>query len=191
MSSADNAESFLSGPAPIHDDNVIRNIQKQHPSVFLVCQKSKNKNIAVYEALHRNGKLCDPPITGYCLVLDPGSDYQPKRRAQGIPHDRSPFNVMDLTYAWGYESKRVSDTEAQFWFTQKPTQKFKVVLGPNLQAKMMAEQNGRSYMLRSMHVTTNDVFHLFDPARNIKELYFEGLDMTAKPPKASRIHWNG
>lgn len=185
---AENASSFLEGPAPTPDDNIVRKIQQAHPTVFLACLKNKNKNVAVYEVLHKDGKLCNPPITGYCLVLDPGADYQAKRRAQGIAHDRSPFNVMDLKYAWGYESKRLSDTQAEFWFTQKPDKKFTVTL-LNRQAKMSIMKDGRKYLLNQMYVKINDTFHLLDPTRNVEELYFQGLDVTAKPPKPVKLNW--
>lgn len=183
--------SFLNGPAPIHDANVVRNIQMKQPSVFLVCKKSKNKNVAVYEVLHKDGKLCDPPITGYCLVLDTGANYQPKRRSQGIQHDRSEFNALDLQFAWGYASTRLSDTTAEFWFTMFPDKRFQIVFDPkdSNRAKMYADHQGRKYRLQSMYVEASEHFHIV-LRNNIKQLYFEGLDITTNPPKKATIYWS-
>jgi hypothetical protein len=185
-----NTNSFMNGPAPVYDSNIVRNIQMKQPTIFLVCQKSKNHNVPVYEVLHdEKGRLCDPPITGYCLILDTGAAYQPSRRKNGILHDRSPFNMLDLKFAWGWESKRLSDTEAEFWFTMFPKQRFTVTFQQKC-AKMYAIRGDHKYLLRSMYVEASEQFHLFDLSHNIKTLYFKGVDISVRPPKPVTIHWN-
>lgn len=186
---AENANSFSDRPAPPHSANIALAVSQRQPTVFLVAEKSKNKNIVVYEALIREGKLCDPPVIGYSLILDQGADYQPKRRAQGIQHDRSPLNELDLKFAWGYGSKRISDTEAEFWFTNLPEEKFRVVLEKG-KARCLKKHQDKDYLFRSMFVEASDHIHLLDLRRNLRKISFRVLDITdPRQPKHDTIYW--
>lgn len=180
-------KSFEESPAPSYSKDLVTEIRKRCPNVFMVCFRDKNRNVVVYEARTKNGKLLDPPIDGYWLILEPS--YQEPRRRKGILHDREEFSFLDTRFAWGYEQKRLSDTEASFSFkafphplTVKVTEK---------DAKLFTAKDQRKYLLQQMYVRASDNIKFLNLSDNVRSILLKGLDITNKPYQPAEVYLKG
>ena len=178
---------FEDGPAPKYSDDIIGEIKKVCPLVFLVCFRDKNKNIMIYQARVQEGKLLDPPIENYWLILEPS--YQEARKKQNIHHDREDPSFLDRQFAWGFDQKRVSDTEATFSFRNNP-QPMTVKLTPQ-GCQLFVAKDQRKYLIRSLYIAASENIHLFDLKKNVKTLCISGLDITEKPYRATKVYLVG
>lgn len=175
---------FEDGPAPQYGPNLIAELKKKCPYIFLVCFRDKNQNVVVYQARVENGKLLHPPIEAYWLILEPS--YQKARLSKRITHDREELNWMDHKFAWGFEQSRISDTEAKFEFKNFPH-----AMTVKLQsdsAQLCAAKNNRKYLIRSLYVAASEDIHIFNLQNNVKELYLVGVDITEKPYKPAKVY---
>lgn len=181
--------SFQTGPGPAYDKDLVANIRKRCPNVFLVCLRDKNKNVVVYEARTRDGKFLDPPVDAYWLILEPS--YQEPRRKQGIHHDREELGFLDHKFAWGFESKRLSDTEAHFSFKALKHDMTLKLSDNRQEAFLFAIKDGRKYMLQQMMVRASDNLKLLNPSDNVRSICVKGLDITEKPYRPAEVYMKG
>lgn len=178
---------FESGPAPAYDGDVISAIKKACPFVFLVCFRDKNKNLMIYQTRVKDGKLLEPPIENYWLILEPS--YQEARKKSGIIHDREEPSFLDRNFAWGFEQKRVSDTEATFKFKNND-QSMTVKLSPT-GAQLFVAKDARKYLIRSLYIAASEDIKIFDLKKNVKTLFVSGLDITEQPYVMKKVYLVG
>ena len=176
------AQSFTDGPAPTPD-----HIKAICPNVFLVCFRNKNRNVVVYQARVENGVLLDPPIEAYWLILEPS--YQDARKAQGIYHDREELGFIDYKFAWGFEQKRISDTQATFMFNNFSHPMTIKINEKGAQA--FANKDDRKYLIRSLFVKGSDNIKLFNIRDNVKSISLNALDITEKPYQPKTVYLKG
>lgn len=183
------SKSFEDGPAPPFSKDVVSEIRKRNPMVFLTCFRDKNHNVIVYEAMVKDGKFMNPPIVGYWLILEPS--YQEARKKRGIHHDREEFGFLDDKFAWGFTTKRISDTEATFSFKSHP-HPLTVRLSKNkTEAHMFADYKGRKYMLQQMYVRASENIKLLNLADNVKSIQFKGFDVSSQPYQPAQVYFKG
>ena len=169
--------SFEDGKAPQFGDNLVTDIRKRAPHVFLICFRSKNKHVVVYEAQVKDGKFLDPPVVGYWLILEPS--YQEARKH--ISHDREELNYLDHKFAWGFETKRVSDKEASFSFSMfKHPMTVKISENGEM-SQLFTVKDEKKYLIRQLYVEASDNFHLRNIRDNVKSLTLQSVDITNKP----------
>lgn len=72
----------------------------KNPNIAFIVERSKNKNIVVYEGLVKDGKI-DPakPLDVYWLDIDPVN--VKNNRAKGQKHDRSELGMIESKMAYG------------------------------------------------------------------------------------------
>lgn len=174
---------FEDGPAPDFGNNLITELKKKCPFIFLVCFRDKNKNVVIYQARVENNKLLDPPVEAYWLNLEPS--YRDARTKQKIMHDREELGFLDHKFAWGFEQKKKSDTEALFQFNNfKHPMTVKV---NNNGAQLFASKDNRKYLVRSLYIAASENIKIFNLKDNVKELYLSGTDITSKPYKPAKV----
>ena len=179
-------KSFEDGPAPAYSSELVADIRRRCPNVLLVCLRDKNKNVVIYEARVKDGKLLDPPIDAYWLILEPS--YQEPRRRQGIRHDREELGLLDRQFAWGFDQKRLSDTEASFSFKAF---KHPLTVKVGKDAYLFAAKEGRKYILQQMYVRASENIKILNLSDNIRSILLKGLDITQKPYKPAEIYLKG
>lgn len=167
--------SFTQKRAPTTTTQILQ----ETPSVFMVCSRSKNKNMVVYEAnVQADGTLHpDYPLVGYWLILEPS--YQQERKE---PHDREELSWID-TFAWGFSTERLTPTTASFTFRQFPDLSFRVHLNSKGNARAVVMWRQRRYMVRSMYIHCDLNIHWLQPWNSgftLHKLIFNGLDVTDK-----------
>lgn len=169
--------TFTQGPAPPLSDHFVDDIHKLCPEVFLVCFRSKNKNVVLYQLNLEGGKVSsDEAVRGYWLVLDEGKDYKPYRRRRGIHHDREELSYLDLKFAWGTKTQKLSDHSASFSFETFPFPM--TVLYKNGEAKLFTKIENRKFFVRSLYIDASDNINLFNLKDNMKSLYLNTLEVT-------------
>lgn len=171
--------SFLKGPAPAADK-----IKAQAPSVFLVCFRSKNANVVVYEAnLQEDGTLHpDQPVVGYWLLLE-----ESYRNARSETHDREEFSYIDEKFAWGFHARRTSPHKAEFSFNQYPSLRMSVQVQSSTQtARVFMEWKGRKYLLQSLYISASERWRL-RPADNFQFMHLKTVDITERPYKPRKL----
>jgi len=182
------SRAFEDGPAPQYDGNVISKIKEKCPQVFIVCFRDKNKNLMIYQARVKDNKLMNPPIESYWLILEPS--YQQARKKQKIHHDREEPSFLDHRFAWGFEQKRISDTEATFGFKNHPYP-MTVKINEKGEAQLFCHKDNRMYLIRSLYIASSENIHLFNLKSNVKTLSITGFDVTAKPFQPKIIYLVG
>lgn len=180
---------FEEGAAPEYNKDLVTEIRKRHPHVFMVCFRDKNRNVVVYEARVENGKFLDPPVDAYWLILEPS--YQEPRRKQGILHDREELGFLDHKFAWGFESKRLSDTDAQFSFKAFKHNMTVKISDNRKESYLLASKDGKNYLLKQMYVRASDNLKLLNPSDNVKSILLKGLDITKKPYSSAEVYLKG
>ncbi len=169
--------SFYDGP--VTDlKNLDVYLKARAPNVFLIIRRSKNANVVIYEANVKNGVLDKTkPIDVYWLDID--SAY----RAHNRGHDRVEMNAVEMTHAFGVEWKFINDREVSFTFNADPSRPSRLVLHPQ-GPRMMTVYNGDVYLVRSAYVIGANfvVPDLINLRANIKELSFNGVNLTTKQP---------
>lgn len=184
-----NFRYFENGPAPKWGDDMFGKIKQACPLVFLICCRNKNKNIVIYQArVDSQNNLDETPIESYWLLLEPS--YQEKQRSNNIMHDREDLGFLDTTFAWGFEQKRMSNSQCMFKFKNFKEQDM-VVQVKNGNANLFVEKMNRKFMIRSLYISASDDLHILNPRNNVQELYLNYLEITKKPYKAGKIYWNG
>jgi hypothetical protein len=179
-----NNKSFLNGRAPPYSQNLLKEIKRIAPNVFLICRRNKNKNVVVYEAiLKEDGSLDEKtPVVGYWLILEPS--YQEKRK--DIPHDREELNILDRNFSWGFESKKIDDKTAKFKL--KNYNKTLFVQIDKKGAKLIGEHNNQKYIINSLYVEGSENIQLLNIADNVKNLYLSTTNISANPPRFEKIY---
>jgi hypothetical protein len=173
-------EYFKDRLAPVFDEKLCENIKKICPHVFLVCFRSKNKNVVVYQANCKDGKFLNPPILSYWLILEP--KYQDATRT----HDREELNCIERNMIYKMNFKRVSDTECDCFFYQSPEFKFKLK-SLDCQSKLFMKHKEQQYYLKSAYVKSSENMFLFPLSRNVESIYITGCNMNQKPLKYEKI----
>jgi hypothetical protein len=177
---------FEDGHAPDFGDNLISQLKAKCPYIFLVCFRDKNKNVMIYQARVEHGKLLNPPIEAYWLNLEPS--YREDRKKQNIHHDREEQSFLDKKFAWGFEQKRISDTEAKFKFSNASEAEMTVKLSSSSnEAQLFFKHQQRKYLIRSLYITASENIQIFNIRNNVKSLSLSGTDITAKPYKPAKI----
>ena len=179
--------SFADGPAPEYGPSMVKEIMKRCPLAFLVCMRSKNKNVVVYKLNVKDGKIANPPIDGFWLDVDPA--YRKPRRAKGIRHDRVEFGFLDRTLAWKINVNEKKDTTLKVsfqLFSHPLTVKYE-----NGQANVYTTHKGSTYLFRSMYIDTGENLTLGNILNNCKTLYFNGLNLSKKPPVREKVYLRG
>lgn len=180
-------KSFEDGPAPAYNKDLLSEIRKRCPHVLMVCFRDKNRNVVVYEARVKDHKLLDPPVDAYWLILEPS--YQEPRRQRGIQHDREELGFLDHKFAWGYEQKRLSDTEASFSFKAFP-HPCTVKVSPHT-ANLFATKEQRKFLLQQMYVRASENIKILNLRDNVRSIVVKGLDITQTPYKAAEFYLKG
>jgi hypothetical protein len=181
------AVTFEDGPAPAYSSDLVTHLKAACPHIFLICFRNKNHNVVVYQANVVNGVFQDPPVSCYWLILEPS--YQVDRRARGIHHDREELNYVERTVGFSYEATRVSDKECKFAFTNFP-QTMTIKIGES-GAQLFGVRDGRKYLVRSMYIESPESVNLFNLSDNVKTLYLNALDITAKPFQVTKVYLKG
>ncbi len=180
-------KAFEDKPAPVFGDNLFARVKEVCPDVFLICFRSKNKNVVVYQARVQDGKLMDPPVEAYWLILEPS--YQAERRSRNIMHDREDLGFFDVTFAWGFSQERQNDTTAKFAFDR-----FKhdctIKITPK-GAQLFTIKNDSKYLLRSMFVEASESINIQNLQDNCKMLYFSCMNISKHPPTAETVYIKG
>lgn len=182
-------KSFEDGPAPAYGHGFVAALRKRCPNVFLVCFRDKNRNVVVYEARTHDGKLLDPPVDAYWLILEPS--YQEPRRRKGVRHDREELGFLDHRFAWGYEQKRLSDTEAQFSFKAFPHPLTLKVSPQTHDTHLFASKDQRKYLLQQMYVKASEDIKILHLSDNVRSILLKGLDITHKPYQPAELYLKG
>jgi len=178
---------FEDGPAPEFGAELVTRLKALCPHIFLVCFRDKNQNVMIYQARVADGKLLDPPVESYWLVLEPS--YLAARRKSGIVHDREEQSFLDRKFAWGYGATRLSDTEASFHF-KNFANPMTVKVSPK-GSKLFSVIDGRKYFLRTIFVKASENIKLLNIRDNLKSLCINGLDVTAKPYLKAKLYLKG
>jgi hypothetical protein len=168
----------------------MQQIKDRCPGVFMVCMRSKNKNVVLYELkLDQAGKIVPgtSPIEGYWLILEPS--YQVPRTRQGITHDREALSWLDTNFAWGFSQQRISDTEAEFRFSNFPDLLF-CVKTDSKGANAFIKWNGQKYLARSFFIEASDNINILNLKKNFKALKFNCINITQKPYRAETLVFN-
>jgi hypothetical protein len=181
-------KSFENGPAPAYSNNLVDDIRKQCPNIFMVCMRNKNRNVVVYEArISENKTLLDPPITAYWLILEPS--YQEPRRKSGITHDREELAYIDHMFAWGFHAKRLSDTEAHFSF--KAYEKDLTLRLVDGVPYLFSLKGPKKYLLQQMYVKASENMHLMRLSDNVASIMIKGLCIDTKPYEPVSVYLKG
>jgi hypothetical protein len=166
--------SFTDRPV-VHADHqgLMSEISDRCPGVFLVCFRSKNKNVVVYEAVGDR-------VHGYWLILEPS--YREERRKKGILHDREEFGLLDHQFAWYFIAKSEGDGKLAFQFGPYPDRKIQVMIGKDGSAKAFYKcpVTKRVFLLRSMYIQASEQIYLLDLKKNVSLLYFNVIDVNSK-----------
>jgi hypothetical protein len=165
--------------APPHSANLTQDISRLHPSIFLVCYRTKNKNVVIYEANVVNGKFADTPIDAYWLLLEPS--YQAPRTKKGIRHNREELSWLDKRFAWGYTQRRLSDLEAEITFNNFPKVPLRIKLSNDGSTKAFIQWKNQQYFLRSFFIDASDTINLLNVKDNFKSISFNCMNITKKP----------
>lgn len=173
---------FLQGPAPIYrsECQVTKDLKLKYPSIFLVCFRAKNKNVVVYDVnVTKEGNI-DPhkPISAYWLLLEPS--YQERKN---VSHHREELNRWDIKFAWGYETKMVSDKVVELRFNNFPQLPVKVMLDKKGRARAYMDWKTKSYYVKSLYIDAPDDFsytNIVNLFRNFNLIRFECVDITSK-----------
>jgi hypothetical protein len=86
--------------------------QLSSPLVLFWIERSKNKNIVVYEATASAAAGCYDTILPYWLEIDPA--YVAKNRLAGKKDDRSELNYIEKQIAYGVSTKPSTDPRNRF-----------------------------------------------------------------------------
>merc|ERR1719385_132694 len=81
-------------------------------SVLFWIERSKNKNIVVYEAEQKNKSDHFNNVVGYWLDIDP--EYVKKNRAKGKKDDREDLNFMEKKMAYGWTVSANAKVDKQY-----------------------------------------------------------------------------
>lgn len=178
---------FEDKQAPDYGPELVTKLKAICPYIFLVCFRNKNKNVMVYQLRVEEGKIADPPIEYYWLNLEPS--YRESRRRKRIMHDRESPSFLDNKVAWGYESKRISDTECSFKF--KNFDQAMTVKLDSKGAKLFASKDGHKYFVRTLFITASENIKMINLRDNVKSLCVHGFDITNKPYKSVKVYLKG
>jgi len=185
------SHTFQNEPAPPLNEKFVEKIHQICPETFLVCFRSKNKNVVVYQLNSVDGKVAPEAVKGYWLVMDQGKDYMPYRRRRNIRHDREELSYLDRKFAWGFKSKKVNDSKAEFSFNNFPFPM--TILYQNGEAKLFLKiedekKTTRKFFVRSLYIDASDNLNLFNVKDNMKSLHLNTLEVTnPSQPQAKKI----
>lgn len=182
------AAAFTTSKAPKYSPNLAQELKALNPNIFLVCFRSKNRNVVVYQTrVSADGKLLDPPVEAYWLILEPS--YQRDRKKHGIQHDREELGRIDKMFAWGFSSTKQSDTGASFKFNMfdhdlhiKVDQKG---------AKLFTTHDNKKYYLRTLYIESSEHIKLMNIQDNVKRLSLDGFDITSEPYRPATVVLKG
>lgn len=178
------SDVFKHGPAPPHGDKLVQELKRMCPDIFLVCFRSKNKNVFIYQArVDANRCLMDPPVESYWLILEPS--YQEARKKKGIKHDHEEPNFLDNRFAWGFKAKRMSDKKCTFEFSMYSHELHVQV--DEKGSKLFTNHNSRKYYLRTLYIESSEHLKLINIRDNVKRLKLDGFDITETPYKPGSV----
>lgn len=156
----------------------LSDLKSLHPTVFLMCTRSKNRNIVVYD-LNVNPDGCiqpDIPVSGYWLILDPPAiDVM---RNSKIFHNREELSVLDTTFAWGFHASRLSNRCATFSFKSFPQHVFDVKLNDKGVANAFLTLHDKRYYVHSIHVVGTDNISLSNLHNNVKSISIQMCELS-------------
>lgn len=179
---------FTTGRAPKYSDNLAQELKALNPHIFLVCFRSKNKNVVVYQArVSNDGVLLDPPVDAYWLILEPS--YQRERKRQGIRHDREELGRLDKMFAWGFETKRETDTSASFKFAMFDHDLH--IRVDTKGAKLFTTHSSKKYYIRTLYIESSEHIKLMNIRDNVKRLLVDGFDITTEPYRPATVVLKG
>lgn len=182
-------KSFEDGPAPPYTEDLVAEIRRRCPYVFLICFRDKNRNVVIYEARVKDQKLLDPPVDAYWLLLEPS--YQEPRKQKGIPHDREELSYVDHQFAWGFEQRKVSDKEASFSFRAFPHPLTVKLSDQGTTARLFAAKDGKKYVLQQLYVKASEHFNLFKLSDNVRSILVKGMNITRTPYHKDEFYLKG
>jgi len=170
---------FEQAPIPECDASSLLSVLKSIcPYVLMVCFRNKNKNVVIYQANVVHGKLQNPPVLGYWLILEPS--YRADRRKKGIRHDREELSRVDKTFAWGFTTQPVSPSEHEFKFTMFDSQSMKVILTKKGETYMYVTRDDKTYIIRSLFIKSSEVIKIINIRDNVETLCLHAINVTDK-----------
>lgn len=94
------------------------------PNIAFIIERSKNKNVVVYEAQFEAGGArlkADDPLTVYWMDIDP--EYQKAARAAGRADDRVELGMIEKKMAYGLTATPAADGEYEVNLVALPERK--------------------------------------------------------------------
>jgi len=173
---------FYNCKSPPFSENLYEELRNRCPYVFLICFRTKNKNVVIFQARVKNDKLLNPPVVGYWLLLEPGY-------SKNNEYDREELSFADNAFAYGFHSQWLNDYEAIFEFNNF-NQKIHIKLSDK-GLFAFAHRNNRKYLLRSLFIDASENLHLLKLSDNVKSISVSCLDITSQPYQPARIFIKG
>jgi hypothetical protein len=174
-------DSFKVGPAPSFGPDLVKEIKKLKPNVFLVLMRSTNKNVVLYEANIVNGVFDKHnPVDVYWLELENTieNQYLQKRRSKGITNDRDELNYFEKNYGYGCDVTFINPKDLKLVLKCDP-HPFRVKT-TGLETKMFTVFDGTPYLLRSGYLEATKKINLLNLKSNMKDLTFNAINLKTK-----------
>jgi len=153
------------------DLSVLHNVQKDAPNILFIIERSKNKNIVVYEAkLAAEGKLdTNYPIEAYWLDIDPA--YVAANRKKGIMTDRSELNMIESKFAYGLSVQPTGkENEYKVTLVAVPSRTIILHIDADGEPKARIIIDGKECHFKKIYVDSTDRF-MMTPKVNFVELH--------------------
>eukprot|EP01083_Nonionella_stella_P046282 123901_1 len=154
---SDNASGFVRVDPP--EEIVLPTDQMQKDTVIFWIERSKNKNVVVYEANKQSDHYNE--VLGYWLDIDP--EYVKANRKKGIMTDRAELTFIEKKMAYGYNL--VTDEQSK----KTKTYKLSIVSVPEMEINLITDKdgkphaitiiNGKQCYLRKIYVATQESWY--------------------------------
>jgi len=152
-------------------------IKKRIPRVTFIIERSKNKNVVVYEALLKDGKIDNAkPIDVYWQDIDPA--YVKANRAKGKLDDRENLNMIENSMAYGCSAKHDDKKPGTYKVNCVAiSDKDLTLVGPDDKGEFHVRLAIKGKMCNLVRVFVHSVDRLFGLMPKVEWVEFVGFDI--------------